>query len=481
VQDIKKIGEKLKKAFSTSLLQQTAEAIGSELHGDQARYIAAGDCAGTDFKIVIELFGTATFPGYGDGITLSYMYVIGCKKNKFFLDLVFAIGGDLFLAGWNVNPPAKIETGGGIALAFEIATPSDDIVSWAGAFKIVGSATVGGATGTLEIGFKMLPSPDYPKGFKVAPVLEAGSLLGQQARQQEIDDAVEKAETIEDKVYSASGTLLKHFRNIDVTELVQTAEFMSAMRRGAASMKGQGQAEGWPYPKEAALFAGLSAEFCLTCGLNAIAKSRAGANEAAAKKDLPNAKALVNLGGSGCTSTSKCGQCEGDCDYDHDCNAGYKCFQRNGYNKNKVPGCDVGGSGDLGGWDYCIADTTLKNLGGSGCTESKPCAVCQGDCDTDFDCTPGLKCFQRNGHEKVPGCKTGGSGDASGWDFCYKEEKVTSTAHWNDCNSIICGQCQGDCDTDANCAEGLKCFQRNGGESIPGCKGSAHAGWDYCY
>eukprot|EP00980_Cylindrotheca_fusiformis_P024826 scaffold12540_cov105-Cylindrotheca_fusiformis.AAC.5 len=42
--------------------------------------------------------------------------------------------------------------------------------------------------------------------------------------------------------------------------------------------------------------------------------------------------------------------------------------------------------------------------------------------------------------------------------------------------------CQGDCDSDSDCDEGLACFQRNANEAIPGCRGgldddSAH---DYC-
>ena len=41
---------------------------------------------------------------------------------------------------------------------------------------------------------------------------------------------------------------------------------------------------------------------------------------------------------------------------------------------------------------------------------------CEGDCDGDGQCLPGLKCKERNGYEKVPGCS--GSGK-SGWDYCY--------------------------------------------------------------
>jgi len=42
--------------------------------------------------------------------------------------------------------------------------------------------------------------------------------------------------------------------------------------------------------------------------------------------------------------------------------------------------------------------------------------------------------------------------------------------------------CTGECDSDAQCAKGLKCFQRSNGERIPGCKGAGSGKtWDYCY
>ena len=34
-------------------------------------------------------------------------------------------------------------------------------------------------------------------------------------------------------------------------------------------------------------------------------------------------------------------------------------------------------------------------------------------------------------------------------------------------------KCQGDCDSDSHCADGLKCFQRSNGEAIPGCHGTS--------
>mmetsp|Transcript_29890 Transcript_29890/g.56042 ORF Transcript_29890/g.56042 Transcript_29890/m.56042 type:complete len:620 (-) Transcript_29890:227-2086(-) len=42
-------------------------------------------------------------------------------------------------------------------------------------------------------------------------------------------------------------------------------------------------------------------------------------------------------------------------------------------------------------------------------------------------------------------------------------------------------RCQGDCDTDADCADGLLCLQRTYGETVPGCSGFSWPAMDYCY
>lgn len=44
------------------------------------------------------------------------------------------------------------------------------------------------------------------------------------------------------------------------------------------------------------------------------------------------------------------------------------------------------------------------------------------------------------------------------------------------------GMCEGDCDSDADCENGLYCFQRSGTEAVPGCGGDtrAHSGKDFC-
>jgi hypothetical protein len=41
--------------------------------------------------------------------------------------------------------------------------------------------------------------------------------------------------------------------------------------------------------------------------------------------------------------------------------------------------------------------------------------------------------------------------------------------------------CEGDCDNDGDCADGLKCFQRTGLTPVPGCSGSGKIDYDYCF
>jgi hypothetical protein len=53
-----------------------------------------------------------------------------------------------------------------------------------------------------------------------------------------------------------------------------------------------------------------------------------------------------------------------------------------------------------------------------------------------------------------------------------------------DCTAdYLCGKCQGACEDDSGCAEGLTCMVRNADEAVPGCSGTIGL-WDgtnYCY
>jgi hypothetical protein len=212
----------------------------------------------------------------------------------------------------------------------------------------------------------------------------------------------------------------------------------------------------------------------------------------APKPEVP----LVNGGGSHCKNVAPCSKCHGDCDSDADCDTGLKCFQRSA--KEKIPGCLSGGAGDDSGTDYCWDaadvpagnDFPLQQLGGSFCKASRPCSKCYGDCDSDAECAAGLLCFERKDKMKIPGCASGGSHDQSGYDFCWDPKDAGKQIPLQQLGGSFCkasrpcSECRGDCDSDADCAAGLKCFQRNAKEVVPGCdSGTSHdqTSYDFCY
>lgn len=58
-----------------------------------------------------------------------------------------------------------------------------------------------------------------------------------------------------------------------------------------------------------------------------------------------------------------------------------------------------------------------------------------------MDCQEGLRCFQRNGGEEVPGCSCGAEDD-SRTDYCIEIEYPTV----RESDEFPLGLCQGDCD-----------------------------------
>ena len=84
----------------------------------------------------------------------------------------------------------------------------------------------------------------------------------------------------------------------------------------------------------------------------------------------------------------------------------------------------------------------LVDKGNNPDTSQNKLGKCEGDCDSDNDCKPGLKCFQRSSSKNVPpGCKPGGSGDDPTHDYCYdpnynntygnKVNDSNSVSYWN--------------------------------------------------
>jgi len=209
-------------------------------------------------------------------------------------------------------------------------------------------------------------------------------------------------------------------------------------------------------------------------------------DDAAGSKVAPLSEILQDLGGNGCKPDSPCQQCQGDCDRNADCAAGLYCFDRDS-SSTLVPGCSAGGSGDVGRHDYCtnISSTRLVYGGGNGCTMSNPCVQCQGDCDKNAECAAGLYCFHRDSSSTlVPGCDAGGSGDRGGTDYCTNVPSTVLQNAGSCTKANPCMQCQGDCDNNEQCAEGLYCFHRILSSTlVPGCDagGSGDIGThDYC-
>eukprot|EP00980_Cylindrotheca_fusiformis_P020187 scaffold7266_cov71-Cylindrotheca_fusiformis.AAC.3 len=238
-------------------------------------------------------------------------------------------------------------------------------------------------------------------------------------------------------------------------------------------------------------------------------------------------------------------QCEGDCDKDSDCEEGNDddlvCFQRGGPYE-PVPGC-MGGEMDGTLSDYCvhINDLTLPRLSWS---LTFPLQQCQGDCDYDSDCQENLICFQRNELIPIPSC-LGNDWSRTDycilpppppprrrkigfplWPFQDTASLPTITSprpptlrpttrpptlrpanakttsppipsptsppnnnNDNQHNTILrfgttfpLGHCEGDCDANQDCQDGMVCFQRNNNVMVPGCQGGHNDGTltDYC-
>lgn len=186
-------------------------------------------------------------------------------------------------------------------------------------------------------------------------------------------------------------------------------------------------------------------------------------------------------------------QCELGCTEDDNCKPGLVCKFVTGKEVAKDVGdCDVFGKHGL---MMCLA--SLENQLVHMTNSPKPFALkmCQGDCDDDLDCEPGLICYERDKNQNVPGCEKGGTGIGKE-DYCAKPvaNQLVLRA-WPKGGYPISGaedrsegllECEGDCDSDEDCAGDLKCQQRDGLETVYGCEGvprgeNGVSSFDYCY
>ena len=153
----------------------------------------------------------------------------------------------------------------------------------------------------------------------------------------------------------------------------------------------------------------------------------------------------------------------------------------------------------------------VQNIGADPEEFRLPLALCEGDCDFDTDCAPGLWCEKREPFGAVTGC-IGGETDSTTTDYCVFDQygigytpptpvptnapTITSRPTIEPlpaqplvdyggtppASNIPLKICEGDCDKDEDCDQGLICFQRTSNETVPGCIGgeSDIEKTDYC-
>ena len=170
-----------------------------------------------------------------------------------------------------------------------------------------------------------------------------------------------------------------------------------------------------------------------------------------------------------CSPTSPCPECTGVCDVNADCQDGLTCQLRDA-GRASPTSCARGG--DVDGHNYCVVQPStrlpyLTLILGVG---TRP--ACAGNSNADSDFQLDLVCVSRivDGRLTTPhGCSPGGAGDDHRRSYCVESTSkllvdiaVTELGVRSFCSlSSPCSACNGNCNTDADCQEGLTCEQRD--------------------
>ena len=85
------------------------------------------------------------------------------------------------------------------------------------------------------------------------------------------------------------------------------------------------------------------------------------------------------------------------------------------------------------------------------CSEEEPCIAGQGDCDRDAECQGTAVCGRNN-------CNADFGADVSSYMDCCRENRPFD---WNWCTNNLCGEGEGDCDSDDHCEGDLVCGEDN--------------------
>lgn len=119
---------------------------------------------------------------------------------------------------------------------------------------------------------------------------------------------------------------------------------------------------------------------------------------------------------------------------------------------------------NVGRWeDCCSLCTNHPGCGGWEYSDRKVCVLKNGEPTFSPNANPEVR--------TVAGPRSGGSCDLA---------LDSSKGYSPHPHQLPLEECSGDCDTDGDCKDGLKCFQQHMKSAVPGCRGVAKEGMDYC-
>ena len=153
--------------------------------------------------------------------------------------------------------------------------------------------------------------------------------------------------------------------------------------------------------------------------------------------DVVVAGKLISKGTSGCSPIRKCSACQGDCDSDKDCKTGLKCAQRSG--TEAVPGCVVGGLGDVKGYDFCHVTPTYVKIQGARCDGTtgvvypgSTLAQVKDICSSSVWCA-GVQCSDAScsGRRAFMLCKSTGGAKGRRKNYIYESKALNQWQHYN--------------------------------------------------
>ena len=180
---------------------------------------------------------------------------------------------------------------------------------------------------------------------------------------------------------------------------------------------------------------------------------------------------LVNAVIIGVDPSQLLGRCEGDCDTDDDCAGDLVCFQR-AWN-DAIPGCHTE-SIDMTKTDYCVRKVDMDAWSAPSSGPSEPSSNVPSPAPSlvsPFDDAPTFG--PSLSPSAFPSSETSATVPATLPLSIAPSVGFPNVAFVRDQQPTDpkLGLCEGDCDTDADCAGNLVCYQRNRMQSVPGCVG----------